>query len=231
MPIYDLEANITEEDLSLTNGKARQPVYVYVEAESQAGVVELRSALQQFLTAVFQNPTLRACADVEICVFGENGSTLLKPCGDVRNTELSGYSQIQPTMGHSIWLAPILENAISRITSQKRWYRENRISYNKPTLLVFTSGNILDELWQIRDVVARPLRETSVDILPICQNTKNDILKEASSRGAVLQLPMEQAYTVILQEVCNSMERLSRSTNAAYQELTDCLVEGADRFK
>lgn len=231
MAFYDLEASITEEDLSGTSRKARQPLFLYIEAETDAGIVELKGALRQFLNDILQTPTLQASVDVEICVFGQNGCTMLKECGPVTSAELPGLSQAHPTYRQNVALAPVLEKALERIAAQKAKYRENRISYGMTSLLVFTAGNIADEPWRLREAASRALRETSVNILPVCQNEENALLGEISSQGKVLQLPLQQAYTVAFQQICNSMERLSRSTSATYQELTSCLVDGAQYFK
>lgn len=231
MAVFDLDAKITEEDLSGLNSKIRQPVYLYVEVESEAGAVELRTVLQQFLKNIQDNSVLSASAEVEICVYGKNSNIVLKNCGAVSNTDVPNFSHIQPTCGTAVALAPILELAFSRIAAQKRQYLDNHFSYNQPSLLLFTSGNIADEPWRIQEAVARIRRENSVDILPVCANNENTMLQEISSNGKVLQLPLEQTYTVIFQEICNSMERLSRSTTTAFQELTGCLVDSKDYFK
>lgn len=230
MAIFDLDAKITEEDLSGINRKARQPVYLYVEAEREAGVTELRTALQEFLRGILGNPTLQASADVEICVFDQTGCTILKECGSVTDVRLEHFSQIHPTDGQSIRLAPVLETALDRIAAQKRKYRSSDISYGKPSLLVFTAGNLADEPWQLQEVTARPLREASVDILPVCPNPDHPILKKISSQGRIMQMPVERAYTELFWEIRNSMERLSRSTAATYQELSDSLVDGSQYF-
>lgn len=231
MAFYDLEASITEEDLSGTSRKARQPLFLYVEAETDAGIVDLKSALRQFLNDILQTPTLQASVDVEIGIFGHNGCTVLKECGPVTNAELSGFSQVHPTYRQSVSLAPVLEKALDRIAAQKAKYQESRISYGMTSLLIFTAGHISDEAWRLQEVASRVLRETSVNILPVCQDPENALLKEISSQGKVLQLPLQQAYTVAFQQIRNSMERLSRSTSDTYQELTSCLVDGAQYFK
>ena len=43
MAVFDLDARITEEDLSGINRRTRQPIFLYVEAESTAKTVQILS--------------------------------------------------------------------------------------------------------------------------------------------------------------------------------------------
>jgi uncharacterized protein YegL len=230
MQFFNLQARITEEDLSGVNRITRQPVYLYIEAQTDSAMVLLKRSLEEFLAAIMDDPTLKASAEVEICIFGQNGSSLVKECGAVTDTRIVLPSQIIPTNGQRIHLTPILKNALDRIAAQKLEYKSKNISYGKPALLLFTAGKLADEPWQLQEVVSRPLRETSVDILPVSENSDESILKLISSKDMVLHVPVEQAYTEVFREIRNSMERLSRSTTATYQELMSCLVDGSKFF-
>lgn len=231
MAVFDLDARITEEDLSGINRRTRQPIFLYVEAESTAKTVQLEQALTEFLEGIMQDPTLKTSADVEIAVFDGQTCLTVKECGGVENATVASLSELHPTDGQGLALAPILQQALERIAAQKRTYQTNRISYGKPALLLFTAGNLTDTAEQLQDVAARTLREASVDILPVCQEAEHPLLKAISSKGVVLQMPIEQAYTQVFLEIRNSMERLSKSTAATYQELATYLVDGAQYFQ
>jgi uncharacterized protein YegL len=231
MAFFDLEARITEQDLSRTNRKTRQPFYLYIEAETENAVLLLKLALEEFLNAILRDVSLNSCIDVEICVFDKNGCTLLKECSAVSDSHINGIPQVEPTNGESINLTPVLAMALERIATQKRMYYNNNISYGKPVLLLFTAGNISDDAQQLKDVVARPLRETSVDIIPVCKNMEHPLLKTISSKNTIMHIPVEQAYSEVFLEIQNSMEKLSRSTAATYKELADCIVDGSRYFK